>query len=278
MNITEIIKDAFLFPSKNTGKFAMYLLLSVLMIGFVIGGIVTYSFGFINEEDYLIGGIYLLIAMMIGFILYGYHLRVIKSGIELDDNVPSFELYENFMTGFDNFVVTLFYYIIPALIVLVVGYGTHLRDNAINVVWEFVSQIINCIIGNSTGFTLNTLSHAATNFLNSLFITITAALILFIIFSILKFAAEARLANTGSLKEALNIFGALKDIIRIGIVRVLILVLLVIVIIAVIGIIFITLFAYYPFLLTIIYSILTPYLILVTQRAIGLTYSDIAKI
>ena len=278
MNITEIIKDAFLFPSKNTGKFAMYLLLSVLMIGFVIGGIVTYSFGFINEEDYLIGGIYLLIAMMIGFILYGYRLRVIKSGIELDDNVPSFELYENFMTGFDNFVVTLFYYIIPALIVLVVGYGTHLRDNAINVVWEFVSQIINCIIGNSTGFTLNTLSHAATNFLNSLFITITAALILFIIFSILKFAAEARLANTGSLKEALNIFGALKDIIRIGIVRVLILVLLVIVIIAVIGIIFITLFAYYPFLLTIIYSILTPYLILVTQRAIGLTYSDIAKI
>ncbi|WP_295723697.1 DUF4013 domain-containing protein [uncultured Methanobrevibacter sp.] len=248
------------------------------MIGFVIGGIVTYSFGFINEEDYLIGGIYLLIAMMIGFILYGYRLRVIKSGIELDDNVPSFELYENFMTGFDNFVVTLFYYIIPALIVLVVGYGTHLRDNAINVVWEFVSQIINCIIGNSTGFTLNTLSHAATNFLNSLFITITAALILFIIFSILKFAAEARLANTGSLKEALNIFGALKDIIRIGIVRVLILVLLVIVIIAVIGIIFITLFAYYPFLLTIIYSILTPYLILVTQRAIGLTYSDIAKI
>ena len=277
MNITGIIKDAFLFPSKNTGRFAMYLLLSVLMIGFIIGGILTYAFGFINAEDYLIGGIYLIIAMLIGFIISGYHIKLIKSGIELDEEVPTFELFENFMTGFDNVVVSLFYFIIPALIVLVIGADTNIFGNAIAIGEELVRQIfIVYIMGNSTDIAVNALSHTIDNFMNSLTITLTAALILFIIFSIIQSAAEARLANTGSLKEALNIFEALKDIKRIGVVKVIILVLLVFVIMAIIEIIFISLFQYYPFLLSIIYIILTPYMALVTQRTIGLTYSEIA--
>ena len=277
MNITGIIKDAFLFPSKNTGRFAMYLLLSVLMTGFIIGGILTYTFGFINAEDYLIGGIYLIIAMLIGFIISGYHIKVIKSGIELNEEIPTFELFENFMTGFDNIVVSIFYFIIPALIVLVIGYDTNIFGNFISIGEELVRQVFNVyIMGNSTDIAVNALSHTIDNFMNSLTITITAALILFIIFSIIQSAAEARLANTGSLKEALNIFEALKDIKRIGVVKVIILVLLVFVIMAIIEIIFISLFQYYPFLLSIIYIILTPYMALVTQRTIGLTYSEIA--
>ena len=277
MNITEIIKDAFLFPSKNTGRFAIYLLLSVLMVGFALGGALTYAFGIIDAENYLTGGIYLIISMLIGFIIYGYHIKVIKSGIELDSDVPVFELYENFMTGFDNFIVSLVYFLIPALIVILISLDTNLFGNAAAVVREIILQIFNVYVMNSSiNSAVNAISPALISFLASLAITIAAALILFVIFSILQLMAEARLANTGSLREALNIFEAAKDIKRIGVGKVILLLLSVAVIIAVIEIILIIALTFYPFLLSVIYIIMTPYMILVSQRAIGLLYSDIA--
>lgn len=277
MNITEIIKDAFLFPSKNTGRFAIYLLLSVLMVGFALGGIFTYAFGIIDAENYLMGGVYLLISLLIGCIITGYHIKIIKSGIELDDNVPVFELYKDFMTGFDNFIVSLFYFIIPALIVMLVSFDTNLFGNAIEVVKEFVLQIYGVYFMDiPIEIAFISISPLLTDFLNSLAITLTAAFIVFLIFSILQLMAEARLANTGSLKEALNIFEAVKDITRIGVGKVILLLLAVVVVIAIIEIILIIALTFYPFLLSVLYIILTPYMVLVSQRALGLLYSDIA--
>ena len=255
----------------------MYLLLSVLIAGFAFGGILTYGFGLFNDEYYLLGGIYLIISLLIGCIISGYHIKIIKSGIELDDNVPAFKLYDDFMTGFDNILVSIFYFIIPALIVILVSYDTNLFSNAIAIVEEFISQLFNVfIMGDSIDIALNALSQSVTAFAVSLAITITTALILFLIFSIIQSIAEARLANTGSLREALNIFEAIKDIIKIGVGKVILVSLLIIVIIALIEIILITLLSNYLFLLVIILIIITPYLTLVIQRALGLLYSDIA--
>ena len=78
MKMTGIIKDALLFPSKNTGRFGIYLLLSVLMVGFAIGGFFTNALGVIDGENYLLGGMYLIISLMIGFLIAGYHIKVIK--------------------------------------------------------------------------------------------------------------------------------------------------------------------------------------------------------
>ena len=277
MKITEIIKDAFIFPSKNTGILAMYLILSVLLTVFTFGGIITYQFGFINSDNYLIGGMYLIIAMLIGFIVYGYNIRVIKSGIERDEEIPHFELFENFMSGFENTVVTLYYFIIPTLIVVVAGISANVWGNAGAIVREFASQIINVyIIGSSTGFEFNALYYTITNFVISLAITLIVALIVFAIFSILKYSSQARLANTGCLKEGLSIYEATKDIIRIGLIKTIALFIIFVVIFSIINIIILYLFQYYPILLSIAYIILTPYLALAAHRAIGLTYSDIA--
>jgi hypothetical protein len=277
MNITGIIKDAFLFPSKNIGRFAIYLLLSVLAIGFALGGFLTYALGLFNAENYLLGGVYLIISMLIGFILYGYHIRVIKSGIELDNEIPVFKLYENFMTGFDNFVVSIAYFIIPALIVVLVGFDTNLFSNAIAIVREVVSQILNVyFMGSSINIAVNAISQTVTEFVASLAVTLAAALILFVIFSILQYMGQARLANTGSLREALNIFESAKDIRRIGVGKTILVMLLIVVIIAIIETILTTTLSYYPFLLSILFIIINPYLALVIQRAVGLLYSDIA--
>ena len=277
MNITEIIKDAFLFPSKNMERFAVYLVLSVLMTVFILGGTLVYPWGFFNVDNYAIGGIYLVIALVIGFFISGYHLKVIKSGIELDDEVPVFELGENFLGGFEITIISVFYFIIQAFIIAVAVLATNVFGNAIATVQEIRLQIFNVFfMVNSADIAVDAISNAVFNFIISLAITIAVALIVFLIFSILQSASQARLANTDSLKYALDIFEAMKDIKRIGIVKVLLLVLLVLVIIAVMGIIFISLFSYFPLLLSVIYIILVPYIALAIQRLIGLAYSDIA--
>ena len=277
MNITEIIKDAFLFPSKNMKRFAVYLVLSVLMTVFILGGTLVYPWGFFNVDNYAIGGIYLVIALVIGFFISGYHLKVIKSGIELDDEVPVFELGENFLGGFEITIISVFYFIIQAFIIAVAVLATNVFGNAIATVQQIRLQIFNVFfMVNSADIAVDAISNAVFNFIIPLAITIAVALIVFLIFSILQSASQARLANTDSLKDALDIFEALKDIKRIGIVKVLLLVLLVLVIIAVMGIIFISLFSYFPLLLSVIYIILVPYIALAIQRLIGLAYSDIA--
>lgn len=277
MNITEIIKDAFLFPSKNMERFAVYLVLSVLMTVFILGGTLVYPWGFFNVDNYAIGGIYLVIALVIGFFISGYHLKVIKSGIELDDEVPVFELGENFLGGFEIAIISVFYFIIQAFIVAVAALATNVFGNAIAIVQEIRLQIFNVFfMVNSADIAVDAISNAVFNFIISLAITIAVALIVFLIFSILQSASQARLANTDSLKDALDIFEALKDIKRIGIVKVLLLVLLVLVIIAVMATIFIILFNYLPLVVSVIYILLIPYIALAIQRLIGLAYSDIA--
>lgn len=277
MNITEIIKDAFLFPSKNMERFAVYLVLSVLMTVFILGGTLVYPWGFFNVDNYAIGGIYLVIALVIGFFISGYHLKVIKSGIELDDEVPVFELGENFLGGFEITIISVFYFIIQAFIIAVAVLATNVFGNAIATVQEIRLQIFNVFfMVNSADIAVDAISNAVFNFIISLAITIAVALIVFLIFSILQSASQARLANTDSLKYALDIFEALKDIKRIGIVKVLLLVLLVLVIIAVMATIFIILFNYLPLVVSVIYILLVPYIALAIQRLIGLAYSDIA--
>lgn len=277
MNITEIIKDAFIFPSKNAERFAIYLVLSVLMTVFILGGSIKYQLGFINVDNYATGGIYLVIAMLIGFFISGYHIKVIKSGIELDDEVPVFELGENFLGGFEIAIISVFYFIIQAFIVAVAALATNVFGNAIATVQEIRLQIFNVFfMVNSADIAVDAISNAVFNFIISLAITIAVALIVFLIFSILQSASQARLANTDSLKDALDIFEAAKDIKRIGIVKVLLLVLLVLVIIAVMATIFIILFNYLPLVVSVIYILLVPYIALAIQRLIGLAYSDIA--
>ena len=276
MKMTEIIKDAFLFPTKHSGRYAIYLLLTSLAVLFTFGGILTYAFGIINSVNYLTGGIYVIIALLIACIIAGYHINVIKSGINLEDKVPVFKLYEDFMTGFDNLVVLLFYFLIPAIIVILVGYDTKLFANIIAVGQEIILQIFNVyIMGESVNIAVNAISHALNNFLGSLVITITAAFFLFIIFSFLQSLGEARLANTGSLKEALNIFESAKDIKKIGIFKVILSLALVSVIIGGIELVITIIFNHNPFLESTFIILITPYFVLVTKRAIGLLYSNI---
>ena len=275
MDIMDIIKDSFVFPSKNIKLLLIFELLSIVAGAFSVIGTIVYVLGFISPECFMWGGIAVIVSMLIGWILSGYLISVVKSGIELDEDVPEFEWWDNFNNGFNYFIVSIVYYIIPAFIVVVVGYLTNIFGNVLAVAQEIIAQGMNVFMGTSTVFVSEAMTQAIVNLAVSLAITATIAVILFVIFSFLQTIAGARLANTGSLTEALNIFESAKDIRRIGIGKVIVLILLVIIIIAVIEAILSAIYSYVP-ILSILSIIITPYLIFFAQRAVGLLYSDIA--
>jgi hypothetical protein len=275
MDVIEIIKDAFVFPSKDIKMLLIYELLAVIAGAFSIVGTILYMLGVVTPELFMWGGIACIIAMLIGWVLSGYLVSVTKSGIDIVDEVPEFEWWENFITGFNYFIVSIVYFIIPAFIVLVAGYLTNVYGNAMVVGHEIVSQAATMYATNSTFVVTNVMSQAMVNLVISLATTLTVAVVVFVIFSFLQTIAGARLANTGSLMDALNIMETAKDISRIGIFKVIVVILLVIIIVAIIEMILSAIFARVP-LLSILSIIITPYLIFFVQRSVGLLYSDIA--
>lgn len=277
MDIAEIIKDAFAFPSKNLGALAIYIVLSILVSAFAFGGVFTSIFGFTRLIEYLvIGAVYLIISIMIGFIMSGYQISIIKSGIELDDEAPDFEWEENLISGVKNTIVAIVYFIIPAIIVAIVGIITNVPANIASVGQEFASKMGNVTVhANAYAPAVNVASQSFSNLVGSLAITLTVALVLFIIFSFIQTIAEARLADTGSLVKALNIPEAVKDIMEIGAGKFIGLIVLIVIISLVIEIILAFAFNYMPFL-SILSLIITPYLLFFANRAVGLLYFDIA--
>ena len=275
MEIMEIIKDALVFPSTDLRTFFIFVLLTIFAGVFGTVGILLYILGVLNAEFFLWGGLAAIVAMLIGWVMSGYSISVIKSGIELEDEVPEFVWWDNFITGFNGFIVSIVYFIIPAFLVAIVGYMTNITGNIMAVAAEISSQAVNVYTGASASIATDALSQAVAGLAVSLATTLTAAVVLFVIFSFLQTMAEARLANTDSLCEALNVFEAAKDIGRIGVVKVIAVILLVIIVSAVINMVLSAIFSHVP-ILSILSVFVSPYLVLFAQRAVGLLYSDIA--
>ena len=275
MDVIEIIKDAFVFPSKNIQVLLIYVVLSIVAGVLSVGGTLTYALGIVSPECFMWGGLACVVAMLIGWVLSGYLISVIKSGIDLDSEVPEFSWWDNFITGFNNCIVSIVYFVIPAFIVVIAGYLTNIFGNIMVVAQAIVLQATQVYMGTSTAFMSDAIAQAMANLVVSLAITATVAVIVFVIFSFFQTMAQARLANTGSLTEALNVIEAAKDIKRIGIGKVILLVILIIVVAVVVQMILSAIANVVP-LLSILSLIVTPYLVFFAERAVGLLYSDIA--
>ena len=113
------------------------------------------------------------------------------------------------------------------------------------------------------------------NFLVSLTIVGCVALLLYIIFLVIQIMASARLANTNSLSEALNIVESFKDIGRIGWGKVIASIIIIVIINFVINLVISIIDIYVP-AFSIVSIVIVPYLLFFFARVIGLLYSDIA--
>ena len=272
MEIHEILKNAFIFPSKNLETLSIYAILSLLSGAFAFQGIVTFIFGIIDVGNFIIGAVYIAISIILGLITRRMSIQCVKSGIDLEEKMPDFNWLESFGTGFSKVIITIFYFIVPALIVVFLGLITNIYGNIIYFCQELVSKAPNILMGTVT--TSDAIYQSAFPLLISLAITISLGLIIFLIFSFFQAMGEARLAHTGSLKSALNIYKSAKDISRIGVGKVILLSVLIFVIFTIIESVLTVVFDHL-LILSILTIIITPYFALFAQRALGLLYSDI---
>lgn len=272
METREILKNAFVFPTKNLETLSIYAILSLLSAAFAFQGIVTFLFGIIDVGNFIIGAVYIAIAIILGLITRRISIQCVKSGIDLEEKLPDFEWLQSFGTGFSKVIITIFYFIVPALIVVFLGLITNIYGDVIYFNQALVSQGQNILMGTVT--VSDAIYHAAFPLLISLALTISLGLIIFLIFSFFQAMGEARLAHTGSLKSALNIYQSAKDISRIGVGRVILLSALIFVIVAISESVLTVVFNQLP-VLSILTIIITPYFALFAQRSLGLLYSDI---
>lgn len=278
MEIMEIIKEAFIFPSKNLDKLAIYIALSFVIGILVAGGLVSGVFGILNNTIYIIiTAILFIIAIVLGFIITGYQVSIVKSGINKDEDAPGFDWVNDLVTGIKMFIVEIVYYIIPFIIVAIVAWAVDVPGHLMNIFEQagINPQNLTAMATNNTVPVFRIPDAAIASFGASIAIVALVAFVLLVIFLFLLTMAEARLANTGSLAEALNIFEAFKDIERIGYGKVIAVVILAVAINVVITAILSFVYGKIP-QLSFLSMIVTPYIMFFAQRATGLLYSDIA--
>ena len=278
MEILDIIKNAFIFPSQNLEKLAIYIVL-MFVVGLLIGGGAILAVLSIDNQFVLaiVGVILFILGIILSFIISGYQLGILKSGIDQVDEAPSFDWKNDLINGIKVLVVNIVYFIVPAIIVAIIGLITNIPGNIAKVAEEAALSPANATaMANSTGIATQAISDATmSGLITSLAITGIIAVVVFIIFAFLATMGESRLANTGSLGEALNIPEAFRDLTRIGIGKVIAVILLTVIVVAVIEAIFGYVYGRIP-QLSILSIVVTPYLAFFTQRATGLLYSDIA--
>lgn len=276
MEIMEIIKEAMVFPSKDIVKLAVYIALSVVSVLLGAFGILYMAIGVASQSFWIIIGVIAFIAALIlGFITTGYIVSIIRSGIEHEESAPQFMWKENLVTGVKFVVLNIVYFIIPAIVVLILGWVTNLFGMA-SIMFTRMMYASMAAPANATVTIADVVPQSMIiSFGNSLIIVGIVAFILFVIFGFLETMGQCRLAKTDSLGYAVNIPEAFRDIGRIGFGKVIGLTVLIFVIILVINCIISGLNAYIAGF-SILSIIVTPYLSFFAARASGLLYSDIA--
>lgn len=274
MEIIDIVKDSFMFPTKNLKALVLYMVKMIACFACVAVGVVFAIFAFADSIAYLAGTlIFAIIAVLILFILLGYSIDIIKTGIDLQDEAPDFDWQNDLIKGIKAVIVDIVYFIIPAILTLFVAIVTNVPGNIIHMVNELNKTAVSTN-GTVVASSLEMIpTYFITHLLGSVVTTVVVALLLFIIFSFIQYAANARLANTGSLSKALNFIEAFKDISRMGFGKVIATVVLMILITFAINAVLAYVYQQVSYL-AILDIIVIPFFIFVDSRANGLLFSD----
>lgn len=263
MEINELFKDSLKYP---IGDWTKILILGILSL--LIGMIFILGFTLaLTIQVTLIIPIAMIIAIMVWFIINGYYLSIIRNSINLKTELPSFDIKENLGDGAYLFVIELILGIIPLIIFLLVGSLTGTFDLISNTILARYNSIIS-----SGAVDYNIISQM---FTSGFVVTVIVFFILIIIYSLIANIGICRYGKTRKFKEGINISKIFKDISNISWTKYIVWFIILMIITIIIGIIssFITMI---PFIGEFIVSlIISPYIMIVSARALGLLYSDV---
>ena len=236
MNIIEIITDSLMYPINNLGAVVLYAVMGIVAALVLVFTGVGISVGAASDNLAAAG-----IVGVIGIIIAAVLVLLIE-GYALDG----------------------------------VKYGISRNDGAPGI--DFARQVVNgikLIVVNIVYFLIPILLTFLIAIIFSQWITQLACLILFIIFGLAEFMAECRLAKTDSLNSALSIGEAIGDISRVGILKLVVTLLAVGIISGIITYIINAISGFNSFIGAILLGIFGIYIVLFSNRATGLLYSDV---
>ena len=119
MDIGEIFSAALVYPLNNIKALLIYLLLGVVA-GVAIAGTVAAVIVGVSYNNVLAvigsGILGIIVTLIIGFLISGYELDIIKYGIERNAGAPGIDFVRQFINGIKLFVVNIVYFIVPIII------------------------------------------------------------------------------------------------------------------------------------------------------------------
>jgi hypothetical protein len=258
--------DAIKFPISDTRKFLIFCALIILMSLSTI----LPSYGVKNDTLSIILS---LVTLIVLFVVLGYSVEVIKSGTDGENTLPDFDYVKQFVIGIKALILDIIYFIIPTVIVIIVASATGLFSSFTKIVYVSIDAMANNT-SNLTKIMAAVPQSTMNTFTNSLTITLIVAIILFIIFSLMSFTGLVRFAKTGSGTEGLRFREILKDMSKVGFIKIIV-TLIVIYIISFALIFVITLIGLIPYIGVFIGIFVgLPFMVLFFYRAVGLLFAD----
>ena len=126
MSIGEIISDALVYPLNNIKALILYMVLGI--IAALIGGTAVLGFagafatkGVGGAAFAGLGILGVIVFVIVIFLIEGYALDIIKYGIERRNDGPGIDFGRQVSNAIKLIVVSVVYYIVPAIITLVLG-------------------------------------------------------------------------------------------------------------------------------------------------------------
>ncbi|WP_296883728.1 DUF4013 domain-containing protein [uncultured Methanobrevibacter sp.] len=131
MGIGDIIGDAIAYPFSNIKALVLYAILAI--IAGIIGGATLISsaasFSSKGMAGFAFSGLTIvgiIVFILVLFLIEGYGLDIIKYGIERRADSPGIDIGRQISNALKLIVVSIVYYVVPAIIILILG--LFLRD------------------------------------------------------------------------------------------------------------------------------------------------------
>lgn len=131
MGVGDIIGDAIAYPFSNIKALVLYAVLGIIA-GFIGGASILSIIGALSSKGlagFAFGGLSIvgiILFLIVVFLIEGYGLDIIKYGIERRADSPGIDIGRQVSNAIKLIVVTIVYYIVPAIIIIVLG--LFLRD------------------------------------------------------------------------------------------------------------------------------------------------------
>lgn len=124
MELGEIFSDALAYPFSNIKALVLYVILGIILGIAIAGTLVGVLAGVTADNVWALAGsgiIGIIISLVIGFVITGYELDIIKYGIDRRADSPGIDFVRQFINGVKYLVVNIVYMIIPIIITAVLS-------------------------------------------------------------------------------------------------------------------------------------------------------------